>query len=298
MSYVQTRPLCPIEYLLATGHDAMAGLLMAPPCRVAPAIHDTLLQELRRYWMTGGMPKCVQTWVDTQSILEVRFEQNNLLTAFQQDFSKYTPRVDRHCLETVWENAAKAVGDQIAYSRLAQEYSGSTSKKAFQVLSTARLLRPVYAASAEGLPLSCAATTRLKVILGDIGLMQSVCNRTAADEWAQQDLLSIYRGALAEQFVGQELAASLLGGEPHWWKREAKNSMAELDYLVELHNGIQPIEVKSGSGGSLKSLHQLLKEHPGCRDGVVFSCAPFSELPGQRLRFIPLYYAGSLHWLK
>ncbi len=298
VQFLDLYPMTFSEYLLATGYESMAGLLGATPCCVSPAIHDTLLQELRRYWMIGGMPKCVQTWLDTQSILDVRAEQNNLLSAFQQDFSKYTPRVDRHCLETVWENAAKAVGDQIAYSRLAQDYSGPTNKKAFQVLSTARLLRPVYAASADGLPLSCAATTRIKTILGDIGLLQSVCNRTATDEWAQQDLLAIYRGTLAEQFVGQELAASLLGDEPHWWKREARNSTAELDYLVELHNGIQPIEVKSGSGGSLKSLHQLLNDHPGCRDGIVFSCAPFAELPKQRLRFIPLYYAGSLNWLE
>ncbi|MEI7437636.1 MAG: AAA family ATPase [bacterium] len=286
------------EYLLATGHEAMAGLLTARPCRVSPAIHDAFLQELRRFWMTGGMPKCVQTWVDTQSILNVRAEQDNLLSAFQQDFSKYTPRVDRHCLETVWESAAKAVGGQIAFARLAQDYSGTTNKKAFQVLSTARLLRPVHAASADGLPLNCVATTRLKAILGDIGLMQSLCNRTAADEWAQQDLLAIYRGALAEQFVGQELAASLTGGEPHWWKRDSKNSTAEVDYLVELHSGIQPIEVKSGRAGSLKSLHQLLKEHPDCRDGIVFSCAPFAELPEQRLRFIPIYFAGSLNHLE
>jgi hypothetical protein len=283
------------EYLLATGQTAMADLLLAPPCRLSPAVHETLLHELRRYWMIGGMPRCVQTWVDTHSILDVRAEQDNLLSALQQDFSKYTPRVDRHCLETVWANAAKAVGDQIAYARLAQDYSGTTNKKAFQVLSTARLLRPVYAASADGLPLSCMATPRIKTILGDIGLMQSVCNRTATDEWAQQDLLAIYRGALAEQFVGQELAASLPGHEPHWWKRESKNSTAEVDYLVELHNGIQPVEVKSGSAGSLKSLHQLLKDHPGCRDGIVLSCAPFAELPEQRLRFIPLYFAGSLN---
>lgn len=68
-----------------------------------------------------------------------------------------------------------------------------------------------------------------------------------------------------------------------------------VDYLVELRNGIQPIEVKSGSAGSLKSLHQLLKDHSGCRDGIVLSCAPFAELPDQRLRFIPLYFAGSLN---
>jgi len=285
------------EFLLATGRDSMANLLLGAPGRTSPAVHETFLQELRRYWMVGGMPRCVQTWMDTQSILDVRVEQDNLLAALRQDFSKYAPKVDCHCLETVWENAAKAVGTQIAYARLAPDYSGTTNKKAFQVLSMARLLRPVHAASADGLPLSCVATPHIKAILGDIGLMQAVCSRTAADEWAQQDLLAIYRGALAEQFVGQEFAASFSGDEPHWWKREARNSTAEVDYLVELHNGIQPVEVKSGSAGSLKSLHQLLKDHPGCRDGIVLSCAPFAELPAQRLRFIPLYFAGSINLL-
>ena len=161
----------------------------------------------------------------------------------------------------------------------------------------ARLLRPVRASSAAGIPLDCAATTRIKVILGDIGLMQSICNRTAADEWAQSDLLAIYRGSVAEQFAGQELVASFAGHEPHWWKREAKNSTAEVDYLVELQRGVQPVEVKSGSAGSLKSLHQFMKDHPGCRDGIVLSSAPYAELPEQRLRFIPIYFAGSLNLL-
>ena len=296
VQFLDLFPMTFSEYLLATGNTPLADLFLAPPRPVPAAIHETLIQELRRYWMIGGMPKCVQTWVNTKSILEVRTEQNNLLSAFQQDFSKYTPKVDRHCLETVWEHAAKSVGNQLAYARLAPDYSGITNKKAFQVLSMARLLRPVHAASAAGLPLGCATTPRIKTILGDIGLMQSVCHRTATDEWGQPDLLAIYRGSLAEQFVGQELTASFTAGhEPHWWKREAKNSTAEVDYLVELDNGIQPIEINSGSAGSLKSLHQLLKDHPGCRDGIVLSCAPFSQLPEQRLKFIPLYFAGSLN---
>ena len=126
----------------------MTELLLAPPRLIPMAVHEVLLQELRRYCMIGGMPGCVQTWLDTQSILDVRTEQDNLLSAFQQDFSKYTPKVDRHCLETVWENAAKAVGTQIAYARLAPDYTGTTNKKAFEVLSMAHLLRPVRASSA------------------------------------------------------------------------------------------------------------------------------------------------------
>ena len=34
---------------------------------------------------------------------------------------------------------------------------------------------------------------------------------------------------------------------------------------------------------------------PASPDAVVFSSAPFGEIPAQRLRFLPIYYAGSLN---
>jgi len=52
--------------------------------------------------------------------------------------------------------------------------------------------------------------------------------------------------------------------------------------------------VKSGAAGRLKSIHQLMKEYPSVEDAIVFSSAPFGEMPEQRLKFLPLYYAGSL----
>ena len=56
---------------------------------------------------------------------------------------------------------------------------------------------------------------------------------------------------------------------------------------------IIPIEVKSGSAGRLRSLHLLLKSYLNCPFGLVFSSAPYSELPEQKLKFLPLYYAYS-----
>lgn len=32
----------------------------------------------------------------------------------------------------------------------------------------------------------------------------------------------------------------------YYWAREAKNSSAEIDYLVELNSNVIPIEIKSG----------------------------------------------------
>lgn len=56
---------------------------------------------------------------------------------------------------------------------------------------------------------------------------------------------------------------------------------------------MHPIEIKSGPSGRLKSLHLCLQTYPNCLEGIVFSEAPYAEPPEQRLKFIPLYFAGS-----
>jgi hypothetical protein len=46
----------------------------------------------------------------------------------------------------------------------------------------------------------------------------------------------------------------------HYWLREGKDSNAEVDFVCTFSGKIVPIEVNSGSGGSLKSLHQFVGE--------------------------------------
>jgi len=73
-------------------------------------------------------------------------------------------------------------------------------------------------------------------------------------EYRKTDLLNIYRGAMAEQFVGQELSISQKENI-YYWSRRAKSSSAEVDFVVTIDGRIYPVEVKSGSSGRLKSLH-------------------------------------------
>jgi predicted AAA+ superfamily ATPase len=170
-----------------------------------------------------------------------------------------------------------------------------------QLLARARVIERVTAASPAGLPLAASADdSRFKATLLDVGLMHRL-NAVPHDiDMARASLLSLYGGALAEQFVGQELRAALpdpaIGGALHYWARtgEARGSTAEVDYLVPAGGRIVPIEVKSGPSGKLRSLHLLLKTYPRCAPGMVLSEAPFAELPEQGLVFMPLYYAGTL----
>ena len=125
----------------------------------------------------------------------------------------------------------------------------------------------------------------------DVGLMRYISGMPADREYAKTDLLAIYHGAMAEQFIGQEMVVSQSGSDLYYWARQAKSSSAEVDYLAVLDGSIHPIEVKSGASGSLKSLHLFLSTYPQSGDGLVFSSRIYAELPKQKIRFMPLYSA-------
>ena len=109
-----------------------------------------------------------------------------------------------------------------------------------------------------------------------------------------EDITGIYRGAIAEQFVGQELVALSPQYEPAWlayWERSALNSQAEVDYVVIIDSKVIPLEVKSGKSGRLKSLHLFMQEKKTPL-GLRVSSRPL-ELEGQILS-VPFYMVSEI----
>lgn len=287
-------PMTFAEFLLAIGREKLAEIVRSSEPQFSENVHNMLLDELRTYFFVGGMPECVKSYAESGKLKPVFEIQSQLIETYRADFSKYAPYADKRCLNAVLTNTARSVGSQIKYARLTADFTPPTNKKAFDLLTMARLLYKIPAASPAGLPLSVSASgKKFKALMIDIGLMQNLCGLNAAEEISSSDLLDIYRGALAEQFVGQELIAAN-GGALYYWSREAKSSSAEVDFLVEREGRIIPIEVKSAAAGKLRSLHLLLKTYPRISAGYVLSALPFSRLPEQKLIFIPLYKAGYL----
>ena len=138
-----------------------------------------------------------------------------------------------------------------------------------------------------------ASEKKFKAILVDIGLMRKLNDLSANHEYTKNDLLSMYNGAMAEQFVGQEFN-SLSLNNLYYWSRDAKSSSAEVDYMITRNGKIYPVEIKGGASGRLRSMHMILKQYPNIEQGYVLSTAPFGKIPEQKLTFIPLYYAYGL----
>lgn len=278
------------EYLLANNRQLLAETMISEPKKLSDNIHLLLQDELKKYFVIGGMPECVKTFIETKSLTTVFEVQTNLLDTFRQDFSKYAKYSDKHCLNSVLNSVAANVGHQIKYSNLAEDFSNPTKKKSFILLETARLFKKINSSIPEGIPLGANASEKIfKAVMLDIGLLSRMNGFAISSEYNKTDLLSVFRGTMAEQFVGQELMSAGYD-DLYYWSREAKNSNAEVDYLIEKQNQIIPIEVKSGSAGKLKSLHLLLSIYQNINQAIIFSDSNFGEIPDQKLLFLPLYY--------
>ena len=100
----------------------------------------------------------------------------------------------------------------------------------------------------------------------------------------------VNKGSLIEAFVGQELLAYALPSRKqalYYWHKESRLHQAEIDYLVQLHGKIIPVEVKAGTGRTLQSLQQFLATHDNSPYGLRFSQNNYSDF--QNIKSYPLY---------
>ena len=294
VQYLHMHPMTFYEYLLAMGKEVMAEYILTQPDDIAEPVQQTILRELRSYFFIGGMPECIKAYRDSGSMVETFRVQSEILDSYRDDFSKYTPRINTVCLDAVFLSVAKSVGEQLKYTRLNDAHSGQMNRRAFDLLVKARVIHKIPACNPSGLPLGATANQKkFKASFLDIGLMQRLCQVPVELELQQENLLALYRGKLAEQFVAQELLA-WHSSKLFYWARDARGSNAEVDYLVVHEGKIYPVEVKSGAGGSLRSLHLMLEKYRNCPQGLVLYGGVSKKLPEQKLVFLPLYCVATI----
>ncbi|MHC5138006.1 MAG: ATP-binding protein, partial [Planctomycetota bacterium] len=288
IQYLHLQPMTFYEFLLAMGKEILAEKLLEHPEKHTDAVVSAIHEQLKNYFFIGGMPEAVAAYRDTHSMLESYEVHSEIVTSYREDFTKYRPAVDYTCLDTIFQTISQSVGQQIVYTHLYEHATGKTNHKAFDLLCKAKLVNRISSTDPSGLPLGAGGAKRFKASLLDIGLMQHLCGIDPSLAVGKENLLSIYNGRLAEQFVAQEFLA-WHGERLYYWSRAARSANAEVDFLAVRDNKIYPVEVKSGPAGRLKSLHLYLEKYPDCEQGWILQDGPYRELPEQKLVFWPLY---------
>ncbi len=269
VEYLHLGPMQFEDFVDAMGHGELVHYLQQLSLEdiraqhMPDAVHEKCLFLLKQFWIVGGMPEAVAAYVQSGDFADVSRVQRSVVATYRDDFNKYSQGSLKHRVQLVFDRLPLMVGRKFKYAHISREHRAVELEAALQQLCMARVTTRVIHTSANGVPLAAESNPSVfKTLYMDIGLMCSALNLNILD-LDKEGLSLVNEGALAEQFVGQQLLHSgSYYDSPalYYWVREAKSAAAEVDYVLTIGQLVVPVEIKAGTTGTLKSLHQFLKE--------------------------------------
>ena len=290
-------PLSFDEFLDAIGQQKLRELKSKADAQnpLAEPIHDKLLTLLKKFLIIGGMPEAVGNYVTKNDLRECQRVLDDLIISFRNDFAKYRVKIPSLRIREVFESVVQQAGGKYVYAKASQNLNIVQIKEALELLIMAGLVTPVTHSHANGIPLGAEVNLKKrKMLLIDTGLFQRLLQLDISELILSNGFELVNKGGIAEQFVGLEIiknSSCYEQKELFYWHREALNSNAEVDYLIQKHNDIVPLEVKSGTKGSMNSMFIFLKEKKaqyGCR----ISMENFAEF--ENIKVYPLYAVANI----
>ena len=265
IGYLYLEPLSFEEFLDAMGQHALRSYLQNYDwsLTIPPALHSQLMKAIKEYLVIGGMPAAVSSWATEKAPDVVNQIHFDLLATYRDDFAKYSGRLSIDRLEDVMSSVPRQLGKKFVYKDVNLEATTASLKQGLDLLCKARVCHRIMATSANGLPLGAEVGERFtKVIMLDCGLCGASLGLSLHQLTAISEISMVNNGSMAEQLVGQLLRTVTPAYIPPSLLLAAgkKGSEAEIDYVIQHENQVIPIEVKSGTTGTLKSLHQFMKE--------------------------------------
>lgn len=300
VEYMALRPCSFVEFLKGIGEDYDASVVEALQ---GDAIHDRLMNHFLNYILVGGMPEAIMKYAEQRDILAVNTIYNTFMNAYVDDVQKYAQNktmaaVIRHILQHGWGYAA----EPISFNNFAESnYRSREMGEAFRTIERALLLELAYPVVSEQIPLMPNLRRKPKLLWLDTGLVNYLAG-VRSEIFDVDDIMSVWKGRVAEHIVAQELVAENLdfGIRRNYWMRDKVDASAEVDFVHQHGSLVIPIEVKSGTNSKLRSLHQFMENAP--HDIAVriwtgrYSIDKAQTLSGKTFRLInlPFYYVGQI----
>jgi len=266
IEYLHLGPMQFEEFLLAMNRPKLRQWLceFALGDPVPGEIHRELMRLFRQYLVVGGLPAAIAAFSRNESYRECAHLQQSILATYRDDFSKYASKAKHRRVEKVFAAIPRLAGRKFKYSQVDREERSRDLSAALGLLCLARVGQQVRHTAANGLPLAAECDDRhFKVLFLDVGLLCRSLGMGIADIDQPDDLIMVNQGAVCEQFIGQHLAFSGPAYEEpvlHFWMRSARNSSAEVDFIIAVGPAVVPVEVKAGKTGTMKSLQLFVRE--------------------------------------
>lgn len=279
------------EFVIADGGEKyISGINKLGLERELSELYTVPLEKyLKNYYIVGGMPEAVQTWIDTHDYHEVEEVQDRILKDYADDFGKHTTSDTATKVRLIWD----AIPTQIArdnnkfiFSHVKQGARAKDLEDALGWLVNAGIAYKLNLVSNPEIPLAgMADSTYFKVYLSDVGLLRRKSNVNYRTILMGDSAYIHFKGALTENYIMMQLKS--MGIDTYFWRTKAD---AEIDFITDYEGLLLPIEVKAADNTKAKSLHLFCNRyHPKMAVKTSLKNVGDNSDGGTHVWSIPLY---------
>ena len=281
---IRMYPMNFAEFLRANSEDYTIEHISKDPSKdPSPPLADRLINYLDQYFLTGGLPAAVASWIKDRDVEKVDAVLDGIIRDYENDFSKHAAE---HLakLTLIWESIPMQLAKENKKFMFGHAKRGARSKDledALQWLINAGLAHKVKKVEQPTMPLPMFVDNmNFKIYLADVGILRRMSDIPSDFVFSRDKEYAAYRGAAAENYVLNELIA-YNGSVPYYWRSEGE---AEIDFVAQVGRTVVPIEVKAGTHKS-KSLAEYIKKY----DPKVSVITSPRENKSDAVVYVPLY---------
>lgn len=257
---------------------------------IADIFATELEEKLKTYFIIGGMPEVVKTWGENKDIEKVNYIQENILIAYENDFTKHTNESEANKISLIWNSIPSQLSKQnkkFVYGLVKEGARAREYENALNWLNNASLITKVYNVTKPFFPLKAYQDLNAyKIYMNDISLLRRMARLDSKIILETSKLFEEFKGSLTENYILNILNTS--HDSSLYYYTFNRN---EIDFVIQLKNEIIPIEVKSGDS---KKHISLIKYNQKNNNKISLRFSLNNLKQDDKIINIPLYLAEYL----
>ncbi len=261
--HVEMHPMDFEEFLWAVGSSSMADGIRRCYAESRPfPLHNEALDAYLQYLVVGGMPRAVSEFATTNNMDSVR----QILSEIDQTYMADMPQSQAALCRSIWNSIpgqlARESTRKFKYADVTKGGRAKRFEEPLDWLESAGVVNVNRQTNSTSLPIIAReGGAFFKVYMADTGLLyykMGLSPNLLFSKETYRALSSNFRGALAENYVMQQLVAN--GVATHYWT--PGDSYGEIEFVSASADGnLVPIEVKSGENVKSKTLRDFMKSN-------------------------------------
>ncbi len=261
VSFMNLFPLSFEEFLLAMGEERFVELLNKKDFKTIKLFNNKYEKLLKQYCYVGGMPEIVQDFVENKDFESVRNLQKEILSAYEEDFTKHIPANTVAKIRLLWKSIPAQLSKEnkkFIYGAAKEGARARDFEAALSWLINSGLVYRVNKITKPDLPITAYENfNSFKLFVLDVGLLGAMTDLQADTIIDGNRIFEEFKGAITEQYVLQQFK-TIKDLPVFYWSNET--SRAEIDFVIQIKSDVVPVEVKAERNLQAKSLKVYMEK--------------------------------------